>query len=76
LFPSTSLFAQEKIITGAITDVNELPTPGVNIAIKGTNKGTQSRKAILMHWKLMAVHCHLVKEKRFKTLVTRKNLIN
>jgi hypothetical protein len=42
LFLSTSLFAQEKIITGTITDVNGLSTPGVNIAIKGTNKGTQA----------------------------------
>ncbi len=42
LFLSTSLFAQEKIITGTITDINSLPTPGVNITIKGTNKGTQT----------------------------------
>lgn len=42
LFLSTSLFAQEKTITGTLTNAIGLPTPGVNIAIKGTNKGTQT----------------------------------
>tara|TARA_R100001369_G_C3326269_1_gene169828 strand:- start:4765 stop:7842 length:3078 start_codon:yes stop_codon:yes gene_type:complete len=35
-------FAQEKTITGTITDDTGLPLPGVNIIIKGTSKGTQS----------------------------------
>ncbi len=35
-------FAQEKTITGTITDDSELPLPGVNIIVKGTNTGTQS----------------------------------
>jgi len=35
-------FAQEKTITGTITDDTGLPLPGVNIIIKGTNTGTQS----------------------------------
>ncbi|WP_339701708.1 SusC/RagA family TonB-linked outer membrane protein [uncultured Marixanthomonas sp.] len=35
-------FAQEKTITGTITDDTGLPLPGVNIIIKGTSTGTQS----------------------------------
>tara|TARA_R100000306_G_scaffold1332_2_gene3594 strand:+ start:17507 stop:20578 length:3072 start_codon:yes stop_codon:yes gene_type:complete len=35
-------FAQEKTITGTITDNSGLPLPGVNIILKGTNTGTQS----------------------------------
>ncbi len=35
-------FAQEKMISGAVTDDNGLPLPGVNIIIKGTTTGTQS----------------------------------
>ncbi|MEW7292315.1 SusC/RagA family TonB-linked outer membrane protein [Aquimarina sp. 2304DJ70-9] len=35
-------FAQEKTVTGKITDNGGLPLPGVNIIIKGTNTGTQS----------------------------------
>ena len=35
-------FAQEKTITGSVTDDTGLPLPGVNIIIKGTNTGTQS----------------------------------
>jgi TonB-linked SusC/RagA family outer membrane protein len=35
-------FAQEKMISGAVTDDTGLPLPGVNIIIKGTSTGTQS----------------------------------
>lgn len=35
-------FAQEKTITGTISDENGLPLPGVNIVIKGTTTGTQT----------------------------------
>ena len=35
-------FAQEKTISGAVTDNSGLPLPGVNIIIKGTSSGTQS----------------------------------
>ncbi|QKX03755.1 SusC/RagA family TonB-linked outer membrane protein [Aquimarina sp. TRL1] len=35
-------FAQEKTITGTVTDSNNMPLPGVNILIRGTNTGTQS----------------------------------
>ena len=35
-------FAQEKTITGTVTDSSGLPLPGVNIIVKGTTNGTQS----------------------------------
>ena len=35
-------FAQEKTISGTITDENSLPLPGVNVILKGTTTGTQS----------------------------------
>lgn len=35
-------FAQEKTISGTITDETGMPLPGVNIVIKNTNKGTQT----------------------------------
>jgi TonB-linked SusC/RagA family outer membrane protein len=34
--------AQEKTASGAVTDVSGLPLPGVNVVIKGTNKGVQT----------------------------------
>jgi len=42
LFCGLSALAQEKSVTGTVTDVNGLPLPGVNVAIKGTNSGTQT----------------------------------
>lgn len=39
LFPCC-LLAQEKTITGTVTDVKGLPLPGVNVAIIKTNQGT------------------------------------
>ncbi|WP_271784711.1 SusC/RagA family TonB-linked outer membrane protein [Aquimarina algiphila] len=39
----TIVYAQDNVlITGKVNDSDELPLPGVNILIKGTNKGTQS----------------------------------
>jgi TonB-linked SusC/RagA family outer membrane protein len=35
-------FAQEKTISGNITDEGGLPLPGVNVIVKGTSTGTQS----------------------------------
>jgi TonB-linked SusC/RagA family outer membrane protein len=35
-------FAQEKSISGTVTDNSGLPLPGVNIIVKGTTNGTQS----------------------------------
>jgi len=35
-------FAQEKTVTGTVTDQNELPLPGVNIVVQGTTTGTQT----------------------------------
>ncbi len=35
-------FAQEKTISGTVTDENALPLPGVNIVVKGTTNGTQT----------------------------------
>ena len=34
--------AQEKYASGVVTDVNGAPIPGVNVTIKGTNKGTST----------------------------------
>ena len=42
LFCGLGAFAQEKIVTGTVTDVSGLPLPGVNVAVKGTNAGTQT----------------------------------
>ncbi|WP_340074366.1 TonB-dependent receptor [Leptobacterium sp. I13] len=35
-------FAQQKTVSGTITDQNGLPLPGVNVIVKGTTNGTQS----------------------------------
>ncbi len=35
-------FAQEKTVSGNVTDESGLPLPGVNIVVKGTSNGTQS----------------------------------
>ncbi len=35
-------FAQEKTISGVVSDESGLPLPGVNIVIKGTTTGTQT----------------------------------
>ena len=42
LFVVHSSFAQERTITGKITDEDGLVLPGVSIVVKGTNKGTTS----------------------------------
>ena len=38
----TSIIYSQTIITGTVSDENGLPLPGVNIAVKGTQKGTFS----------------------------------
>ena len=35
-------FAQEKTISGTVTDQNNVPLGGVNILVQGTTSGTQS----------------------------------
>ena len=35
-------FAQEKTISGVVSDESGLPLPGVNVIIKGTTTGTQT----------------------------------
>ena len=35
-------FAQERVITGVVSDNSGLPIPGVNILVKGTKQGTQT----------------------------------
>ncbi|GAB5401255.1 MAG: SusC/RagA family TonB-linked outer membrane protein [Aureisphaera sp.] len=35
-------FAQEKTVSGTITDETNLPLPGVNVIVKGTSNGTQT----------------------------------
>ena len=35
-------FAQERVITGVVSDNNGLPIPGVNVLVKGTKQGTQT----------------------------------
>ena len=41
-FVSGAMFAQEKTITGTVTDDKGLPLPGVNIIVKNTSNGTQT----------------------------------
>ncbi|WP_411031372.1 SusC/RagA family TonB-linked outer membrane protein [Spongiimicrobium sp. 3-5] len=35
-------YAQDKTVSGNITDQNSIPLPGVNVVLKGTTQGTQS----------------------------------
>lgn len=35
-------FAQERVVTGIVTDNSGLPIPGVNVLVKGTKSGTQT----------------------------------
>ncbi|WP_026809445.1 SusC/RagA family TonB-linked outer membrane protein [Arenibacter latericius] len=39
---SLAMMAQEKTITGTVTDKDELPLPGVSIVVSGTTNGTQT----------------------------------
>ena len=39
---STSLWAQEKAVTGTVTDADGMPLPGVNVLVQGTQRGTQT----------------------------------
>ncbi|MGO4912656.1 SusC/RagA family TonB-linked outer membrane protein [Leeuwenhoekiella sp. W20_SRS_FM14] len=42
LFMTQLTFAQQKTITGTVTDQSNVPLPGVNVVVKGTNLGTQT----------------------------------
>ena len=42
LFSFCSMFAQDRTISGTITDDQGMPLPGVNVRIKGTSSGIQS----------------------------------
>jgi hypothetical protein len=35
-------FAQDRVVSGVVSDNNGLPIPGVNVLVKGTNLGTQT----------------------------------
>src|SRR5690606_19811907 len=35
-------FAQQKTVTGTVTDDTGLPLPGVNVLVENTNRGTQT----------------------------------
>ncbi len=41
-FVSNLVLAQEIDVSGIVTDMNELPLPGVNVLVKNSNKGTQT----------------------------------
>lgn len=42
LLSGISLFAQQKTITGTVTDEEGIPLPGVNILVANSNRGTQT----------------------------------
>ena len=42
LFITQLTFAQQKTVTGTVTDQSNVPLPGVNVVVKGTNLGTQT----------------------------------
>ena len=42
LLSSLTNFAQQRTISGVVTDSDNLPIPGVNIIVQGTNRGTLS----------------------------------
>ncbi|RXG25401.1 SusC/RagA family TonB-linked outer membrane protein [Leeuwenhoekiella marinoflava] len=42
LLLSTAVWAQEKTVTGTVTDPQGMPLPGVNVLVKGTTSGTQT----------------------------------
>jgi iron complex outermembrane receptor protein len=35
-------YAQEKIVTGTVTDISNIPLPGVNVIVKGSSKGAST----------------------------------
>ncbi|MDT0674969.1 SusC/RagA family TonB-linked outer membrane protein [Autumnicola musiva] len=36
------IFAQEKVVTGTVTDSDGMPIPGVNVVVENTNRGVQT----------------------------------
>ncbi len=39
---SAGMYAQQATVTGAVTDPEGIPLPGVNILVKGTTNGTET----------------------------------
>ena len=39
---TTSVWAQEKTVSGTVTDTQGMPLPGVNVLVEGTQRGTQT----------------------------------
>ncbi|TRZ45060.1 SusC/RagA family TonB-linked outer membrane protein [Robertkochia solimangrovi] len=42
IFSSGILYAQNKSVTGTVTDADGVPMPGVNVLVKGTQRGTST----------------------------------
>ena len=40
-------FAQERAVSGTVSDNAGLPIPGVSVLVKGTKSGTQSESVVL-----------------------------
>jgi TonB-linked SusC/RagA family outer membrane protein len=72
-------FAQEKTVTGNVTDQSGLPLPGVNVVVKGTTSGTQTdfdgNYAIKVSVGQTLVYTYLG-QKTTERVVTSANTIN
>ncbi|WP_431163658.1 carboxypeptidase-like regulatory domain-containing protein, partial [Flagellimonas beolgyonensis] len=42
IYGFTAALAQQKQVSGTVTDADGLPLPGVNIVVEGTSNGTQT----------------------------------
>ena len=42
MFGITSTLAQEKTVSGTVTDASGLPLPGATVLVKGTSSGTST----------------------------------
>jgi len=45
LFPATTMLAQQKMVSGKITDQNNQPVAGATVTVKGTTVATQTNAA-------------------------------